>query len=249
MSGEPRKAVWIDLGRGFQLRTDGPALRIDGPHSPPLWVPWHRLELLVLEGDGILPTALLAEAGRHGVRIRFNRGSGAVYDLEPAETIADSLDAQWDLLLELPGWRQSWQAWRLRQTLWAVARTLGQPVALGDALRHLHPLSLCPRLGLPRDATARALAALHGELRLDARHLLRDAGWSPARLRRPRPGPAVGRHLRRMLAFEMLRHWRRGLPVEPGRWYARERSALLQRGRASLDGVLRWLADITCALP
>lgn len=243
MNPTARKTVWVNLASGHTLHCDGPALRVDSGSQRPSWIPWHRLELLMLEGQGQLPTDVLAQAARHGVRVRLVWGGQAVCDLEPAQDISDSLDAQWDALLDRPEWRRSWRAFRLRQTLWAIARTLGRPVRLEEALRQLHPAALAIPLRMPAHALEEPLARISLPIKLDARCILRDAGWSAARLRRPRPGPDVSGHLRRMMAFEVVRHWRQGLPAEPAHWYAARRQIIMARGRASLDGVLRWLAD------
>jgi hypothetical protein len=243
MNPAPRKTLWVNLAAGHRLRCDGPALRIDSHQQPPSWMPWHRLELLVLEGDGELPTEVLVQAARHGVRVRMVWHGSAVCDVEPTEDITDSLDAQWDALLDRPRWRHSWRAFRLRQTLWAVARTLSRPVRLDDALRWTHPQALATALKMPASELEDALARINTSIKLDVRLLLRDAGWSAVRLQRPRPGPDVSGHVRRMLAFEAVRLWRQGLPQQPVHWYAARRHLLLARGRSSLDGVLRWLAD------
>lgn len=245
MSIPTRKTVWVDLSRGCTLHCDGPALRIESTTQAPCWVPWHRLDLLVLEGNGQLPTSLLAQAAYWGVRVRFHGTHGALYELDPVERIVDPLDVQWDALLEIPGWRRSWQAWRLRQTLWAASRALGRPVLLADALRRLRPETLAQPLGLSPAGLTQALLRLHPMMKLDVRGVLKDAGWSPTRLRRPRPGPDVASHVRRMLGFEAVAHWSRGIPAEPERWYVARRETFLARGRAAADGVLRWLADIT----
>lgn len=245
MNTSARKTVWIDLSGGCTLRCEGPALRIESANKASCWVPWQRLDMLILEGNGQVPTFLLAQAASWGVRVRFHGAHGAIYELDPVERVVDPLDAQWDALLEIPGWRRSWQAWRLRQTLWATARALGRPVLLADALHQLRPETLAQPLGLSPPRLSQALLHLHPMMKLDARGLLKDAGWSPTRLRRPRPGPDVASHVRRILGFEAVARWSRGIPVDPDRWYAAHREVFLARGRATVDGALRWLADIT----
>ncbi|MBB5015879.1 hypothetical protein [Rehaibacterium terrae] len=247
MAADARKTLWIDLSRGYQLRCDGPALRVQAESGQSSWVPWHRLALLILEGRGEIGTDVLIMAARHGVRLRVMSAGQSVCDLEPAEPIVDPLDAQWDELLENPDWRRSWAAFRLRQTLWAVARAVGRPIRLDLALFLRQPGALAARIGLSPAAACDALRHLTASFKLDARCLLLDAGWSVARLRRPRPGPDLSGYLRRQFAYEALGLWRStGIPDVPSRWHARHRERFLARGRSSIDGALRWLADITC---
>lgn len=176
MSLPARQTVWIVLAPGRRLVCDGPALRIDTPGEPPRWVPWSRLAMLAFEGRGQLPTDVLLEAACRGVRVRLHGRGHAACELEPAESLVDSPDAQWDALLDRPGWRRSWRAFRLRQTLWAAARTIGRPLPLAVVLRLHRPAALAPWLGLPQAAVEHGLAALAAPFKLDARGLLRDAG-------------------------------------------------------------------------
>lgn len=244
----PRKLVQVRGRPGLRLALDGPALRIDRAGGPSQWLPLERIGVLLVEGDTQLDTRLLRALIARGVQVHLlGQYEEDTLELAPLRLPSQGLAADLDALLEQPGWRRGYRRWRLRQLAWGAGRALGRNLSVQQLLALRSPSGLA-RLALQNQPERLQLFQHSARLLVhEAQQLLREAGWPDERLRCPDPGPDARVDLCHAMQLEVLRLLLRE-PAhrpssEPALWYAAHRSALRQRGRASLDALLRWLAD------
>lgn len=244
----PRKLLQVRGRPGLRLCLQGPALRIDRPDNPTQWLPLERIGVLLVEGDLQLDTQLLRALVACGVQVHLlGVNEEDTLELAPLRLPSQGLAADLDALLEQPGWPRGYRHWRLRQLVWGAGRALGRYLPLRQLLALRSPSGLA-RLSLQQQPGRFELFQRSARLlRHEAQQLLREAGWPDERLRRPSPGPDARADLCNAMQMEVLRLLLREPAhcpcAEHALWYARHRSCLRQRGRATLESLQRWLAD------
>lgn len=252
MAAEARRVVHVRGAEGTLLALDGPALRVVQPGRSPVWMPLSRISLLVVQGDVAVPTPLLAALVAQGAGVRLLAGDGAlVADVVPARPDKPGIAANLDRLIQQVDWRKAYARWRLRQSLWDAARTIGRSVAVSQLLQLARP-GMMGRLLLAPWPSALAVFKIVGPLvLLDAAQLLAEQGWPRERRQAVRPGPDPQRDVAVSMRWAVLRELLRNPRVEisnAAAWYATRRAGVVARGRCTLDAFRRWLADRTGTL-
>ncbi len=242
---EPRKLVHVRACEGLELSIDRGSLRINRSGRAPTHIPLSRMEVLHIDGNVTLSSNLLRAMCSAGVLVMLAAlNETPDTELAPLGHADSSLASELDQLISSRKWQSAYAAWRERYLGERRASTLvtnlhmtagaavGDNAALLNLVLHRVP------------ARQQAWHEMRKSVHSDARQILRAGQWPDARIRNPTPGPDLLELVKEVMEIEMIAMlYRQIRPIEPGPWYASQRSHIRETGRAAMFAFWRWMAD------
>lgn len=119
------KPLYLEYGREWRVRIDGPALRVDAEHRASAWYPLNRVSRVVSAIDTQWATDALLTCLRAGVPVQFMDGFGELqaycYGARRRETTLAGLLNE---AIEHPEWSDRFDLWRRALSAQMIAAAL-----------------------------------------------------------------------------------------------------------------------------